>query len=57
LELREFRGAEDPKTEEKLNSLLHRKRQEWIEKRQEWIETAKSPPQRLLEKCQAAIKS
>jgi Universal stress protein family len=31
LELREFRGAEDPKTEEKLDSLLHRKRQKWIE--------------------------
>jgi hypothetical protein len=42
LELREFQGAEDPKTDQKLNSLLHRKQQEWIE-------TAKSQAQRLLE--------
>jgi nucleotide-binding universal stress UspA family protein len=42
LELREFRGAEDPKTEEKLDSLLHRKREKWIE-------TAKSQARSLLE--------
>jgi nucleotide-binding universal stress UspA family protein len=41
LELREFRGAEDPKTEEKLDSLLYRKREEWIE-------TAKSQARSLL---------
>jgi K+-sensing histidine kinase KdpD len=42
MELREFRGAEDPKTEEKLDSRLHRKREEWSE-------TAKSQARSLLE--------
>ena len=42
LDLREFRGAEDPKTEQKLDSLLH-------QKREEWIETAKNQARSLLE--------
>jgi nucleotide-binding universal stress UspA family protein len=48
LELREFRGAEDPKTEEKLDSLLHRKQEEWIE-------TAKSQAQCLLENARLQL--
>jgi nucleotide-binding universal stress UspA family protein len=48
--LREYRGAEDPKTEEKLDSLLHRKRQEWIE-------TAKSQAQRLLENARLQLRA
>jgi nucleotide-binding universal stress UspA family protein len=50
LELREFRGAEDPKTEEKLDSLLHRKREEWIE-------TAKSQAQHLLENARLQLRA
>jgi nucleotide-binding universal stress UspA family protein len=48
LELREFRGAEDPKTEDKLDSQLHRKRQEWIQ-------TAKSQAQPLLENTRVRL--
>jgi nucleotide-binding universal stress UspA family protein len=48
LELREFRGAEDPKTEDKLDSQLHRKRQEWIQ-------TAKSQAQPLLENARLQL--
>jgi nucleotide-binding universal stress UspA family protein len=50
LDLREFRGDEDPTTEEKLDSLLHRKRQEWIE-------TAKSQVQRLLENARLQLRA
>ena len=42
LELREFRGAENPKIEEQLDSELHRKRDQWVQ-------TAKNQARPLLE--------
>jgi hypothetical protein len=48
LELREFRGAEDPKTEDKLDAQFDRKREEWIQ-------TAKNHAQPLLENARVRL--
>src|SRR5215475_1614164 len=48
VEMREFRGAEDPKTERQLDSQLH-------QKRDQWIRTAKTQAHPLLENARLRL--